>query len=75
MDEEGRIGEANLTAQLAALGATDLYCFLPRAYFEALDAAARPLLAYAFDLYEGDGRGIGEHRRVQRSVRESYAAA
>lgn len=43
---------------------TDVWAFLPKAYFAKLDNALRSFGCYPHFVFEGSERGIGEHRRV-----------
>src|ERR1700755_1743854 len=61
MDRSGRVDTDTITVQAWIYGLTDVYAFLPRAYYDALSAALRPLFVYPQDVYEGTG-GIGDQR-------------
>ncbi len=64
MDQPGRIEEVNLTAQALALDVdSDVQALLPRVYFDALDAALKPLCIWANEVYEATA-GIGEQRHI-----------
>jgi hypothetical protein len=64
MDQPGRVTTDVLTLQALLKGiGSEVYGLLPRAYFDALDAALRPLCIWMQDTYEATG-GIGEQRRV-----------
>lgn len=67
MDRRGRVGADTITIQAMMYGLTDVYAFLPGAYFTALDTALRPLGIYPQDVYEGTG-GIGDQRHVNKVV-------
>lgn len=83
MGETGSVTVEQLAAQAEALGITwgeeqwngevldrsEVYAFLPRAYFEVLHAALRTLDVYPTPVYEACG-GIGDQRRVNRHARE-----
>lgn len=68
MDRTGRVDTDTITVQawINQLG-PEVYAFLPRAYYDALSQALRPLGIYPLDGYEGTG-GIGEQRHVNAVV-------
>lgn len=72
MGDAGSVTVDQLADQAAALGMTwgcDVYAFLPKRYFAALDEALRRDDVYAADVYEADA-GIGYQRGTLRCVRQ-----
>lgn len=77
MGDESSVSVERIAEQAQELGVVwgaDVYAFLPRAYFDRLDAALRLDDVYAAQVYEACG-GIGEQRGVCRIVRELPAVA
>lgn len=75
MGDEGCVTVERIVEQCEQLGLTwearaDVYAALPAAYFDKLDAALKSIDVYAAPVYEAT-RGIGEHRKVCRIVRDS----
>jgi hypothetical protein len=69
MDRPGSVATETITVQAMFKDVgRDVYALLPRAYFDALDAALRPLCIWVQDVYEATA-GIGEQRRVNVNVR------
>lgn len=77
MGDAGSVTELDLAAQALALGLdgerTEVYGFLPNAYFNRLDGALRMIDVYATPVYEAT-IGIGEHKRVCKIVATAVAA-
>lgn len=74
MGDPGSVSVDTITAQARARGwddlaerAPDVYGFLPNRYFEALDAALRPLFVWATQVYEATS-GLGDQRHVCKVV-------
>lgn len=73
MGDAGSITADEIARQIVAAGIDDaeVYAFLPVAYFTVADKAFRSVDSYIADVYEGDRRGVGDHRHVCKIVTNS----
>lgn len=74
MGQVGSITATKLAEQFMTIGcdSDEVWCFLPRAYFERLDESLRLVDLYPHNCYEAADRGIGEQRRVNRLTQRRW---
>jgi hypothetical protein len=71
MGDAESVSVEQLTEQAQLLGmdweSDEVWCLLPNAYLERLDAALRVLDVYAHDVYEAN-RGVGDQRNINCQI-------